>query len=886
MRRVKKLLCIILVLAMLFPSAIIRGEEKDIIEKSMEGDVEWNIEQIRAQDSYKESKNYKKIKVALLDSGVDVDEDIDCAERINFLDNADEDLNFMMDDITGHGTSIAGLICAKENEERACGIAANVELYSAKVFDYQNKAPVERIVKAIQWAMDQRVNIIHMSFGTSEYSPELRQIVKKAYEQGILIVAAAGNDGTAGEDESTVLYPGAFEEVLSVGATDIDNKKASWSASGEELDIVAPGDKILSAGAFGGIIVQEGTSLAAAQVTGVAAVLWGKYPNENNDFIMQLIKNSANDAVNDNGNENEQGKCGSGMLDYEQAKSNYSKMRKIYGQLKAKGVSDAKAAETAATSIEGMNEPLRRYDSVNYVNGTWKADNHKKFFQKANGDKKFIKSDKDICLVKIAATIPDEITTMKTLSQHPCFHGGGNYIANTEYLYYLSQKYGSAGKLEEYNVVFNENPEVYNGVESKQDIRADLQKATGQLFSKCKEKAGLKKELTVPQKKLVFLGVALHNATDVFAHRAYKYFKYNSKIQDGVDNNGEIKFKSYSKYVWAAIVHPGKGIKNSEAKKKAVPVVWEKLNKRNKNKKDTQKDRDQLTRIVNYGSLQSNLAIADKVSGDGIRMPKKLSEYAQSIATYLVGNWNKKKRVLAYTGFGKIAKKAEKKIRFENDISKSKVEESKNVLMVGLAYFNKYWLKVTNEDKRWKISQEPAKVVLPDVARTIAFKGGGSKKSPKSIQFVGNETTNYIAYEWKKGGKVEWLKVEKKQEGAKENSNNAKRDIICSLPKKKLTTGSVIVAAYNGLSYKTETLYWKKKITYTKEGLNKKNKVTGKDFSVYQYWGEKNKKVSKKLNFKKNGKKCIGYSKKKNGDIIKEVSYGKGKAVKLYPIFK
>lgn len=57
---------------MLFPSAIIRGEEKDIIEKSMEGDVEWNIEQIRAQDSYKESKNYKKIKVALLDSGVPV----------------------------------------------------------------------------------------------------------------------------------------------------------------------------------------------------------------------------------------------------------------------------------------------------------------------------------------------------------------------------------------------------------------------------------------------------------------------------------------------------------------------------------------------------------------------------------------------------------------------------------------------------------------------------------------------------------------------------------------------------------------------------------------------------------------------------------------------
>lgn len=75
--------------------------------------------------------------------------------------------------MTGHGTSVASLICARENEDRITGIAANVELYIGRIFGYGNDAPVERVVKAINWAMERKVNIIHMSFGTEEYSGEL-----------------------------------------------------------------------------------------------------------------------------------------------------------------------------------------------------------------------------------------------------------------------------------------------------------------------------------------------------------------------------------------------------------------------------------------------------------------------------------------------------------------------------------------------------------------------------------------------------------------------------------------------------------------------------------------------------------------------------------------
>lgn len=897
----RKQLCMILVLAILFPCVRIEGAENNAIEKSMEGDVEWNIEQIRARDCYSESKHYKKVKVALLDSGVDVDEDIECVERMNFLDNANEDLNFMMDDITGHGTSIAGLICAKQNEDRACGIAANVELYSAKVLDYENKASTERIVRAIQWAIDQKVNIIHMSFGTSEYSPELRQIVKKAHQQGILLVAAAGNDGTAGEDESTVLYPGAFDEVLSVGATDVENKKASWSASGEELDIVAPGDKILSTGAFGGIVVQEGTSLAAAQVTGVAAVLWGKYPNQSNDFIMELIKNSANSAVNQNGNENEQGKCGNGMLDYEQAKSNYSKMKKTYTNLVEKGMTDRDAVETAAESIQGREEPLKENKDVNYVNGVWQKDTHKQFFTSGNKERdadgkvvkkdgkavKVIKNKKDISLVKIAAAIPDEISKMKTLSQHPCFHGGGNYIANTEYLYYLSQNYKKNDKLADYKTVFTTNPEVYKGVEAKQDIKKDLTKAKNQLFKECKKKAKINQKLSVQQKRLIFLGVALHNATDAFSHRAYKYFKYNTQIQIGVDKDGNPKLKSYSQYVWAEIVHPKTAVQGKEAKKKAVPVVWEKLQAKNGSKKNDKnsgkKDKDQLRRIINYGTIISNLAIADNLSDkEGKKMPSNLVKFSQSIASYLVGNWKENGTTKAYPGFKKVAQKTEAYHRYENDEKTATVEKDKKALKVGIQYFNKYWNQVTKENKNWKISQEPASVTLPDVATSIKYKGKGNKKYATSIQLTGDATTLYQAYEWKKGNKIVWMKVKKigtEIEGKMIYKVNL-------TPKKKLSNGSIIVVAYNGLRYKTQTIYWKKKIIYTKDGLKNKKKISGNNFTVYQFFDQKKKKVAKTSKFKLKKKSCKGYSKKKKGEIIKEIDFGKGKTIKLYPQFK
>lgn len=197
-----------------------------------------------------------------------------------------------------------------------------MELYIGRIFGYGNDAPVERVVRAVNWAVEEKVDIIHMSFGTEEYSGELEDAIEKAYRSGILIIAAAGNYGRAPEDESTIEYPAAFDNVIAVGATDKYNNMTEFSSTGTELDVVAPGDQILTDGAFGGVAVNQGTSISAAQVTGIAAVLWGKYPDKSNEFIKSLLVGSANkEAVNSE-------ECGEGLVDYREADKNYEEMNR------------------------------------------------------------------------------------------------------------------------------------------------------------------------------------------------------------------------------------------------------------------------------------------------------------------------------------------------------------------------------------------------------------------------------------------------------------------------------------------------------------------------------------------------------------------------------
>ena len=777
-----------------------------------------------------ETSKAEKIRVALLDSGVDLDDDIECEEQEDFIDNTGEETNFLMGDSNGHGTAVAGIICARKSEDRICGMAANVELYSAKILDEQHEAPVERVVKAIQWAIEKKVNIIHMSFATTEYSPELKKAVEDARQAGILLIAPAGNAGSADEDESSVMYPAAWDSVISVGSTDDMNEKSAFSPTGEGLDIMAPGEKILSTGAFGGIIVEEGTSLAAAQVTGAASVLWGLHRDKGADFIRKLLVQSANQTLGDKEN------FGEGLLDYEQAKNNYEKL-------------DVKNWNTE--EIYGSNDEVRSGTKCHYVTGQWKGKRHSSQFINANNSKKSV-SDNDIKLIKIAVCAPDSISRMKSYSLHPCFHGGKNYIANTEYILYSAYKLGEKDNKVRYQDVFPNNVDLYKNEKGKEDVQKELGQATKQqLFKYCKKKARKKKALTAKQKSLILLGVAIHNATDAVSHRAYKKVSFNMKIKKDKDDK-EIT-KKYDGY--GPIVHSSEDVTNPNVKAKAVDTVWGNLNK--------------ATAFIdgvklNYAYLKKELAIADiveKSKKHPVIMPSELRSGAQRLASSMLGYWNGVKsdgdaRVIAKSAFNVMVKK----------MDSSKVK---------LADFNKYWNAVSsNENKKFKVNMDTEAVTEPKISKkNMVMKD----KMLQSFSFKRIKDTGYLAYEMVKNKAV--LYNEEKRTGT-----NLKFQ-----KKSKVDTRQVIVVANKALRFKTTKLEYKRTIQYADakkiDAIKKKKKVK----QVTQYYKKDSTYKIKSPYVLKKSYQLKGFSlrKSKKGKVYKDkgkLPWGCGTAIKLYPI--
>ena len=171
-------------------------------------------------------------------------------------------------------------------------------------------SPLSRVIEGIYWCIENDIDIINMSFGTSQYSEAFQKAVKAADQAGILMVAAAGNVNNG--NGAAVQYPAAFPEVIAVGSVDAQGKRSSISATGDEIEIMAPGEKIPSTGFLDIVIQTEGTSLSASHVSGAASILWGMNPDKPASFIRSLLNQSARPA-------GQAEEYGNGILDIEYA---------------------------------------------------------------------------------------------------------------------------------------------------------------------------------------------------------------------------------------------------------------------------------------------------------------------------------------------------------------------------------------------------------------------------------------------------------------------------------------------------------------------------------------------------------------------------------------
>ncbi|WP_048818043.1 S8 family peptidase [Desulforamulus hydrothermalis] len=244
--------------------------------------IPWGVHYIGAPACWPETRG-QGVKVAVIDSGID-------GSHPNLGGNLKGGINLVVPgasyhDDNGHGTHVAGIIAAADTGKGIVGVAPEANLYAVKVLDQKGEGTVLHAIRAIHWCLNNRIQVANMSFGTDKYSQALEEAVRSARRQGLLLVAAAGNDGAP----YTVDYPSVFDETLSVAAADSRGKLASFSSSGPEVDLLAPGSNIVSTYLWGSYVRLNGSSMATAHITGAAALLKAKYPEEDIDSLRRRL---------------------------------------------------------------------------------------------------------------------------------------------------------------------------------------------------------------------------------------------------------------------------------------------------------------------------------------------------------------------------------------------------------------------------------------------------------------------------------------------------------------------------------------------------------------------------------------------------------------------
>ncbi|MCM3570239.1 S8 family peptidase [Neobacillus mesonae] len=237
-------------------------------------EVPKGVEMIQAPKIWEKTKG-KGMTVAILDTGCDLTHP-DLKDQIIGGRNFTKDDNGNPEvyrDYNGHGTHVAGTIAAIQNNRGVVGVAPEANLLIIKVLDKNGSGQYEWIINGIHYAIEQKADIISMSLGGPVDVPELHEAIQKAVQNNILVVCAAGNEGDGDDSTDEFAYPGSYNEVISVGAIDLQRNPSRFSNSNNEVDVVAPGEKILSTYLNGKYASLSGTSMATPHVSGALALI-------------------------------------------------------------------------------------------------------------------------------------------------------------------------------------------------------------------------------------------------------------------------------------------------------------------------------------------------------------------------------------------------------------------------------------------------------------------------------------------------------------------------------------------------------------------------------------------------------------------------------------
>ncbi|WP_342542103.1 S8 family serine peptidase [Paenisporosarcina sp. FSL H8-0542] len=258
--------------------------EEDIILKLNNQWEDWGIASTRVPTAWDSGFTGKGIKVAVIDSGISPHSDLDIAGGISTVGYTSS-----YKDDQGHGTHVAGIIGARNNSFGVRGVAYETEIYAVKAFDRNGEAYLSDLIEGIDWSIANGMDIINLSSGTQTSTRSFLNVVNKAYDSGLLIVAAAGNDGAPNGLGDTVDFPARYASVIGVGAVNSFFERAPFSSTGPEVEVAAPGVEILSTYLDNQYAYMSGTSMATPYVTGQLALLKQAYPELTNEQLRLVL---------------------------------------------------------------------------------------------------------------------------------------------------------------------------------------------------------------------------------------------------------------------------------------------------------------------------------------------------------------------------------------------------------------------------------------------------------------------------------------------------------------------------------------------------------------------------------------------------------------------
>jgi len=227
--------------------------------------IDWGMNTLQIPQIHKEfGLTGKGVKVAVIDTLVNSNHE----DLVGAVIQNNNVTNENIPEGNGHGTGCSGVIGGRRNDKGILGVAPDCQIIGIKALTEGGSGSLEGIANAINLAVDRGVHVINLSLGGPATIPALEQAVNRAASAGIYVIAAAGNSGS----DNSVGYPAKYPTVVAVGAVNQSNKASAFTSRGSEVDIAAPGERILTSWKNNTYATVSGTSFATPYVAGCFAL--------------------------------------------------------------------------------------------------------------------------------------------------------------------------------------------------------------------------------------------------------------------------------------------------------------------------------------------------------------------------------------------------------------------------------------------------------------------------------------------------------------------------------------------------------------------------------------------------------------------------------------